>query len=92
MIVLNAFLAFIGLAGWLWVWWHNRYQTGCSIQIQVGVILLGLMWVLLVLADTMQGLQPTTGTIAARVLTIIGLWCLTPLLKNKALTKDESWQ
>lgn len=83
MITFNMFLSFSGLAGWLWVWWHGRYKTGCDIRIQVGVMLMGLVWLLLVLADAVQHLQPTSGTIVARLFMIIGMWCLMPLLKYK---------
>lgn len=79
---LNTALALIGIFGWGWVWWFSKYKTGNSVRIQIGMILLGLVWVLLFLADTMQGLAPTSLTVTSRALVLIGLWCCMPLLEK----------
>ena len=79
---LNTLLAFIGIVGWGWVWWFGKYKTGCDARIQMGVILLGVVWVMLFLADTVQDLAPTSLTVVSRALILIGLWCCMPLLKN----------
>lgn len=83
MILINMILGFVGFFGWLWVWVRSRYQTGSSARIQLGVALLGLMWLLLIIADTVQHLQPTGGTILARIVILIGLYFLKPLLERK---------
>ena len=76
-------LGFIGFFGWLWVWVRSRYQTDASPRIQIGVGTLGLMWILLIIADTVQHLQPTGGTILARLVILFGLYLLKPLLESK---------
>lgn len=86
---LNTLLALVGILGWGWVWWFSKYKTGNSIRIQVGMILLGTVWVLLFLADTVQDLTPTSLTVISRALVLIGLWCCMPLLiKNAPKNKD----
>lgn len=79
----NTLLAFIGIVGWSWVWWFGKYKTGCNMRVQVGVILLGVVWVLLFLADTVQNMQPTSLTVVSRALVLIGLWCCMPLLRKQ---------
>lgn len=79
---LNTLLAFIGIIGWSWVWWFSEYKTGNSMRIQMGMILLGSVWVLLFLADTVQDLVPTSLTVISRALVLIGLWCCMPLLRK----------
>ena len=78
----NTLLAFIGIISWSWVWWFGKYKTGCNARIQIGVILLGVVWVVLFLADTVQSFQPTSLTVLTRALLLIGLWCCKPLLKK----------
>lgn len=85
---LNTLLAIIGGAGWIWVWWFSKYKTGNSIRIQVGMILLGAVWVLLFLADTVQDLTPTSLTVISRALVLTGLWCCMPLLIKNAPKKQ----
>lgn len=78
----NTVLALIGIVGWAWVWCFGKYRTGNSVRIQVGMMLLGAVWVLLFLADTVQNLQPTSLTVVSRLLVLIGLWCCMPLLRK----------
>ena len=80
MELLNFLLGVGGFAGWVWVWCKSRYQTSDSARVQWGITLLGLMWILLVLADTVQHLQPTEGTVLARVILLVALFLLKPLL------------
>lgn len=80
---LNTLLAIIGGAGWIWVWWFSKYKTGHDMRIQIGIIALGAVWVMLFFADTVQNLQPTSLTVVARFLILIGLWCCMPLLKKQ---------
>lgn len=80
---LNELIAFIGIVGWGWVWWIGKYKTGQNIRIQIGMISLGVVWMLFFLADTMQVAQPKTLAMTARTLLLFGLWCCMPLLKNK---------
>lgn len=81
---LNTLLAIIGGAGWIWVWWFSKYKTGHDMRIQIGIIALGAVWVMLFFADTVQNLQPTSLTVVARFLILIGLWCCMPLLRKTA--------
>lgn len=85
---LNTLLALIGIAGWGCVWCFSDYKTGCSIRVQIGMIVLGAVWVLLFLADVAQDLQPTSFTVVSRALVLMGLWCCMPLLKNDADKKE----
>lgn len=85
----NTVLALLGIAGWSWVWWFSKYKTGHNKRTQIGVIVLGLVWVLLFLADTVQHLQPTSFTVVARTLFLIGLWCCMPLLKTQDTIEDD---
>ena len=80
---LNTLLALIGIAGWAWVWCFSKYKTGCDIRIQFGIVALGVVWVILFLADTAQHAEPTSLTVASRALVLFGLWCCMPLLKLK---------
>lgn len=84
----NSLLAFIGIVGWSWVWCFGKYQTGRDKRIQIGIIVLGAVWVLLFLADTVQDLQPTSLTVISRALVLIGLWCCMPLLKKSVETAE----
>lgn len=80
--LLNTLLALIGIVGWGWVWWFSKYKTGQNIRIQLGMVLMGVVWILLFLADTAQHARPTSLAVAARALILFGLWCCMPLLKN----------
>lgn len=82
MVALNFIVGVLGLVGWLWVWVRSHYQTDADPRTQWGVIGLGAVWALLILADTVQDLQPTGGTILARVGLLISLWLLKPLLEK----------
>lgn len=84
MELLNLALSFGGFVGWFYVWSRGQYKTGATLRTQVGVMLLGLMWLMLILADTYQNLQPTWGTISARITIAIAFVCLMPLLKSPA--------
>lgn len=83
MILFNNLLAYIGFFGWVWVWWLNRYQTGGSKRVQIGLILIGITWVMIILAGSLQKHIPTSGTVIARAALLLGMWILTPLLKCK---------
>lgn len=89
MLILNLVLSVLGFVGWSWIWWCNRYVTGRTIRTQIGVILLGLMWVLLIIADTYQQLQPTGASITARVVLLFALWFLMPLLRDKSKSNKK---
>lgn len=80
--LLNTLLALMGIVGWGWVWWFSRYKTGQNTRIQLGMVSMGVVWVLLLLADTVQHAQPTSLAVTARALILFGLWCCMPLLKN----------
>lgn len=84
----NSLLAFIGFVGWSWVWCFGKYQTGRDMRIQIGIIVLGAVWVLLFLADTVQDLQPTSLTVISRALVLIGLWCCMPLLRKRMVPNE----
>lgn len=86
----NTLLAFVGIVGWSWVWWLGKYKTGCNMRVQVGVILLGVVWVMLFLADTVQNMQPTSLTVVSRALVLIGLWCCMPLLRKPVDLKEPN--
>ena len=79
---LNTLLALIGITGWSWVWCLSKYKTGCDLRTQIGIIIFGAVWIVLVLADTVQSFQPTSLTVLTRALVLIGLWCCMPLLKK----------
>lgn len=84
MILINVMLGLIGFFGWLWVWVRSRYNTHETKRVQIGVGLFGFMWLLLIMADLVQGLQPTVGTILARLVIIVALFCLkSKLLEHK---------
>ena len=87
--LLNTLLALIGIAGWAWVWCFSKYKTGCDIRIQFGIVALGVVWVILFLADTAQHAEPTSLTVASRALVLFGLWCCMPLLKLKRKNYDK---
>lgn len=80
---LNTLLALIGIAGWSWVWWFSKYKTGHDMRTQIGVIVFGVVWVVLFLADTAQDFKPTSLTVIARSLILMGMWCCMPLLKKQ---------
>lgn len=86
----NTLLAFVGIVGWSWVWWLGKYKTGCNMRVQVGVILLGVVWVMLFLADTVQNMQPTSLTVVSRALVLIGLWCCMPLLRKPVESLEQN--
>ena len=77
----NTLLALIGIIGWSWVWCFGKYKTGRTLRTQIGVMAFGVIWILLLLADTAQDLQPTSLTVISRALVLTGLWCCMPLLK-----------
>lgn len=85
----NTLLAVIGGAGWIWVWCFSKYKTGHDMRIQIGIIALGAVWVMLFFADTVQNMQPTSLTVVARLLILIGLWCCMPLLKKTVETAES---
>lgn len=82
MKLISLVLAIIGLAGWAWVWTRKEYRTGAHWATQVSLILFGFMWLSLILADTVQNLEPTTGTIFARIILLIACGLMTPQLKK----------
>lgn len=88
---INTLIALIGIIGWGWVWWAGKYKTGCNIRVQMGIVLLGVVWVLLFLADVAQHLHPTSLTVVSRALVLIGLWCCMPLLKNNMKDWDDGY-
>lgn len=77
---LNTLLALIGIIGWSWVWCFSRYKTGCDIRIQLGILALGIAWLLFFLADIAQHDELT---VIGRAAILFGLWCCMPLLKLK---------
>ena len=83
MIIINNWLAYIGFIGWAWVWWLNRYHTGGSIRTQIGLMLFGAVWVMVIIASALQNHTPTTATVFARGCLLLGIWMLMPLLKIK---------
>ena len=82
MKLISLLLAIIGLAGWLWVWTRKKYRTGAHWATQISLILFGFMWLSLILADTVQNLEPTSGTIFARVILLIACGLMTSQLKK----------
>lgn len=80
---INTLLALGGIIGWGWVWCFGKYKTGRNIRTQFGVVIFGVVWVVLFLADTVQDLHPTSLTVLARLFILIGLWCCMPLLKGE---------
>lgn len=80
--LLNTLLALIGVIGWSWVWWFSKYKTGHDKRTQVGIILFGVVWVVLFLADTAQHAEPTSLTVIARSFILIAMWCCMPLLRK----------
>jgi len=87
---LNTALAVLGILGWGWVWTKCKYKTGSSIRVQIGMILLGIIWVMLFTADTVQDLQPTSLTVLSRAFLLTGLWCCMPLLKRSPQKTKET--
>lgn len=77
---LSTLLALIGIIGWSWVWCFSRYKTGCDIRIQLGILALGVAWLLFFLADIAQHAELT---VIGRAAILFGLWCCMPLLKLK---------
>lgn len=72
-----------GFVGWLWVWAHNRFATGKRWQTQVGVLLMGAMWLCIILAITLQDYEPTATSIAGHGMLIVGQWLLSSKLRIK---------
>lgn len=83
MTVINIILGFAGFFGWLWVWTRAHYKTGATLRVQIGIAAIGLAWLMLIMADVVQHLHPTGGTVLARAVFLIGLWCLMPLLQKQ---------
>ena len=81
MTFFNDLMGFVGFFGWCWVWWFNRYNTSGCMRIQIGVIAMGVVWLMVILAETIQQHTPTSGTVLARFSLLLGMWLLTPLLK-----------
>lgn len=81
MELFNSLLAVLGMIGWFWVWFFSKYQTGCSVRIQWGVMLVGVVFLSIFLAEILQGRQPTTISVFARICFITSMYLLTPLLK-----------
>lgn len=90
MEILNIALSIGGFVGWFWVWHFDKYKTGRSFRIQLGVILLGFMWVMLIMADLYQDFIPSWGTVGARIIIAIAFVCLMPLLKSPIATDKEA--
>ena len=87
---LNTMIAVLGMLGWWWVWLKGAYKTGSTFRTQSGVIIFGIIWVMLSMADTIQDLHPTSLTVFSRVLLLAALWCCMPLLKQSPQeTKDD---
>lgn len=85
----NTLLALIGIVGWSWVWWFGKYKTGHNVRTQIGVILFGVVWVALFIADTAQKAEPTSLTVIARSIILVGMWCCMPLLKDNRKNIDR---
>lgn len=82
MELISLVLAILGFIGWTWVWTRKEYRTGAHWATQVSLILFGFMWLSLILADTVQNLEPTSGTIFARIILLIACVLMTPQLKK----------
>lgn len=81
MELISLLLAILGFIGWTWVWTRKKYRTGAKWSVQISLILFGFMWLSLILADTVQDLQPTSGTIFARTILLIACGLMTSQLK-----------
>lgn len=81
MELFNTILAIVGIIGWFWIWAIGKYQTGCSTRIQWGVMLMGAVLISIFLAEILQGRQPTSISVFARICFITALYLLAPLLK-----------
>ena len=90
METLNLVLSIAGIVGWGYVWTLEKYRTGRTVRTQIGVMLLGLMWIMLFLADTCQGLVPTSLTVCARIILGIAFWCMMPLLRDNSYNSDDN--
>ncbi|MGP4950718.1 hypothetical protein ACTXGO_00895 [Psychrobacter sp. T6-1] len=92
MALFNILLAVGGMIGWFYVWFIAKYQTGCTARIQWGVMLIGLVFLSIFLADTYQGREPTSLSVLARLTFILAMYLLSPLLKvtDALLKKDET--
>lgn len=87
MLILNMVVALLGFIGWFWIWSRSNYQTGSDCRTQIGVIALGLVWVLILVADLMESSSPKGTTLIVRLTLIIALLLLKPLLRLVALLK-----
>lgn len=83
MKLFNLLIAISGFIGWAWIWTRAAYKTDKTWQTQISIILFGFGWLSLILADTVQGLEPTTGSIFARLILFVACALMTPLLKRK---------
>ena len=83
MKLISLLLAILGFIGWTWVWTRKEYRTGVRWAVQISLILFGFMWLSLILADTVQGLKPTTGTLFARIILLIACGLMTSQLKKE---------
>lgn len=87
MLMLNMVIAFMGFVGWFWIWSRSNYQTGSDCRTQIGVIFLGLVWILILVADLMESSSPKGTTLIVRLTLITALLLLKPLLRLVALLK-----
>lgn len=76
-------VAVVGFVGWLWVWAHTRFATGKRWQTQVGVLLMGAMWLCIILAVTLHDYEPSASSIAGHFMLIMGQWLLSSKLRTK---------
>ncbi len=90
MLILNVIAALIGFFGWFWVWSRSHYQTGSDFRTQIGVILLGMVWVLVLVADLVEGSEPKVTIFIVRVIFIISLLLLKPLLTLTPLLSHKN--
>lgn len=87
MTLLNMAVALGGFLGWFWIWARSKYQTGADCRTQLGVILLGLVWILILVADLMEISAPKGTTLIVRLTLISALLLLKPLLRLAPLLK-----
>lgn len=71
-----------GFIGWLWVWTHTGFATGKRWQTQLGVLLMGGMWLCMIQAMTLQEYEPTTSSIVGHLMLIAGQWLLSHKLRT----------
>lgn len=90
MLILNMIVAFIGFAGWVWIWSRSRYQTGSDCATQIGVMLLGVLWILILVADLVESSTPKGTTLIVRLTLITALVLLKPLLKLVPLLRYKN--